>query len=65
MEINCLHCGHRVHLDDAYDDYEGEIKCWVCGALVEIRAEQGSLKAMRLAASGPRSSPEEAVERAP
>lgn len=46
MKVNCLNCGHSLDLDDAYDDYEGQIKCWVCGAILEIKAEDGSLKTM-------------------
>jgi len=49
MKVNCLSCGHKVDLDDAYDDYEGAVKCFACGAILEIRAEQGSLRAVRQA----------------
>jgi ribosomal protein S27E len=44
MKINCLSCGHKVDLDDVYDDFEGLIKCFACNALLEIRTEQGQLK---------------------
>jgi hypothetical protein len=47
MKINCLCCGHKVDLDDAYDDYEGSVKCFACQAILEIRAEQGSIKAVK------------------
>jgi len=47
MRINCLVCGHKVDLDDAYDDYEGPIKCFACKATLEIRTEQGSIKAVK------------------
>ncbi len=47
MKVNCLSCGHKGDLDDAYDDYEGPVKCFGCGAVLEISAEQGSLKAVR------------------
>ena len=46
MRVNCLNCGHTLDLDDAYDDYEGQVKCWVCGAILEIKAEDGCLKTM-------------------
>jgi len=49
MKVNCLSCGHQVDLDDAYDDYEGSIKCFACGATLEIRAQQGSLRTVRRA----------------
>jgi hypothetical protein len=48
MRINCLACGHKVELDDAYDDFEGPVKC-LCGALLEIRTEEGMLKGIKVA----------------
>ena len=48
MKINCLSCGFKVDLDDMYDDFEGPVKC-LCGALLEIRIEEGLLKAIKLA----------------
>jgi len=47
MKINCLSCGHKVELDDAYDDFEGLIKC-LCGTMLEIRTEEGKLKAIKI-----------------
>jgi len=48
MEINCLSCGHRVDIGDAYDDFEGEIKCFVCDGSLRIRTEQGQVKSVKL-----------------
>ena len=48
MKINCLCCGHKVDLDDVYDDYEGPVKC-LCGTMLEIKTEDGQLKMVRLA----------------
>lgn len=48
MKINCISCGYKVDLDDAYEDYEGPVKCYVCGALLAIKTEEGSLKSMGL-----------------
>ena len=48
MKINCLSCGFKVDLDDTYDDFEGPVKC-LCGALLEIRIEEGLLKGIKLA----------------
>ena len=48
MKINCLSCGHKVDLDDAYDDYEGCIKCLCCGSLLEIKTQEGMLKSVKL-----------------
>lgn len=58
MRINCLACGHKVDLDEAYDDFEGPVKC-LCGTMLEIRTEDGRLKGIRLAESIPRRLPKE------
>jgi DNA-directed RNA polymerase subunit N (RpoN/RPB10) len=47
MEINCLGCGFKVDLADAYDDYEGPIKCFACGATMEIATQEGSIRSVR------------------
>ena len=49
MKINCLACGHKVDLGNAYDDYKGQVKCWVCGTILEIRTHEGIVKSARLA----------------
>ena len=41
MKINCLGCGFKVDLAGAYDDYEGQIKCFACGAIMEIATREG------------------------
>jgi hypothetical protein len=56
MKINCLSCGFKVDLDDMYEDFEGPIKC-LCGALLEIRTEEGMLKGIRMAEPLSRSAP--------
>jgi DNA-directed RNA polymerase subunit RPC12/RpoP len=43
MEINCLSCGFKVDLADSYDNYEGQIKCFACGATLEIRTQEGNV----------------------
>jgi hypothetical protein len=52
-----------VDLDDAYDDYEGPIKCFACGAILEICTEQGSIKAVKLVNTAPLPSAEETFAR--
>lgn len=47
MQVNCISCGHKVSLGDSYDDYEGLVKCFVCGTLLEIKAEEGKLKSVK------------------
>ena len=63
MKINCLSCGHKVDLADAYEEYEGQVKCFACSAILEIKTEQGNLKAVRFVKIVPRPSAEEAFER--
>ena len=46
MQINCLGCGYKVDLASAYDDYEGQIKCFACGATMEIAAQSGTIRAV-------------------
>ena len=49
MKINCVSCGHKVDLSDAYYDFGGQIKCYVCGTLLEINTSGGQLKSIRVA----------------
>ena len=61
MNVNCLSCGHALDLHDSYDDYQGKIRCVICGALLAIHSEEGQLKAVDLACS-PRCGSESALE---
>lgn len=56
MKINCLSCGHKVDLDDAYDNYEGQVRCFACSAMLEIKTEECNLKAVKLVKFALRSS---------
>jgi DNA-directed RNA polymerase subunit N (RpoN/RPB10) len=49
MKMNCLSCGHTLDLGDAYDDYQGPIRCFVCGALLGIKTTDGQMKSSELA----------------
>jgi len=51
MELNCISCGHRIHLDDAYENYKGLIKCWICGSLLEVAINEAQLVSISLQAS--------------
>lgn len=62
MKINCLACGHKVELDDAYGDYEGPVKCFVCSALLEVKTEQGNIKSVNFLKITQHLSAEEALE---
>ena len=37
-----------MELDDVYDDYAGPIKCYACGATLELKTEEGKLKSVKL-----------------
>ncbi len=54
MKLNCLCCGHKVDLDDVYDDFDGQVKCYACGGMLEIRTVEGRLKSIVLAGTAPR-----------
>ena len=47
MKINCLSCGHTVELDEAYSDYEGQVKCFTCSALLEVKLEESHVKSVK------------------
>ena len=47
IKLNCIACGHAFDLGDAYEDYEGEVKCWGCTAVLEVKLHQGKLKTMK------------------
>lgn len=48
MKIICLSCGHKVDLGDAYDDYEGQVKCFACAAMLTIKTAAGGLRSVAL-----------------
>jgi len=47
MKINCISCGHKIDLGDAYDDFEGQIKCYIFSNILEIRTHEGNVKSVR------------------
>ena len=64
MKVNCLCCGHKVDLDEeTYADYEGQIKCFACGAILEVKTEEGKLNSAKFVKLVPRPSIEETFER--
>ena len=46
MLIHCMYCGHSIELSEAYDDYQGPLRCAVCKSLMMIRVESGQLRGM-------------------
>jgi hypothetical protein len=63
LKINCLGCGFKIDLADSYDDYVGQIKCFACGAVMEIATREGNIKAVMSVSDASVSSVEEFVER--
>ena len=58
MKVNCLSCGHTIDLEDeTYSDYDGAIKCYACGAIVEVKLVEGHLKSVRLPERPSRAAP--------
>lgn len=53
MTVICINCGHKLDLNSAYDDYQGRVKCWVCGCLLEISTVEGRLKRMAIPSPAP------------
>ena len=53
MKINCVSCGHNISLDEAYDDFEGAVKCYVCSTRLEVKISHGKIKCVRLAVPPP------------
>jgi hypothetical protein len=51
MKINCLSCGFKVDLDDMYEDYTGQVRCFVCNGIMEIETENGKIKSVKPARS--------------
>jgi hypothetical protein len=62
MKINCVSCGHNISLDEAYDDFEGPVKCYVCGTRLEVKICKGKIKCVKFAAPAPGSLPKPAME---
>ena len=52
MRINCLSCGFTIDMDNAYGDYDGQIKCVICKAVLNIKTEEGELKSATVAEAG-------------
>lgn len=48
MNINCISCGHRFDVGRAYDDYEGLVRCGTCRCLLDIKTQDGQIRAVRL-----------------
>lgn len=49
MKVNCITCGHSLNLDDAYDDFDGLVRCYVCSGLFELKTSEGKVKSVKFA----------------
>lgn len=49
IKINCLSCGHVVDLDDAYNDYDGAVRCYACSAMLHVTLSEGNVKSVLIA----------------
>jgi hypothetical protein len=47
IKVNCICCGFNITLDDSYDDYEGQVKCFTCSALLEVKLVEGMVKSVK------------------
>jgi DNA-directed RNA polymerase subunit RPC12/RpoP len=63
MQINCLGCGFKVDLAGAYDNYVGQIKCFACGAIMEIATQEGNIRAVGPVTEAPLTLAEEVLVR--
>jgi len=44
MKVQCISCGHEVNLNHSiFDDYEGPVKCFSCGSMMEVKTAQGKV----------------------
>ena len=48
IKVNCLSCGFPIQLEDTYEDYEGEVKCWGCQGMNEVVIHEGKVQHMKL-----------------
>jgi uncharacterized Zn finger protein len=49
MKVDCISCGHEVDLNhDVFRDYEGSVKCFCCGTMMDIATSEGMLHSISL-----------------
>jgi len=47
MKMPCVACGWEVNLDHViFQDYEGPVKCFSCGAMMGIRTAKGIVQSV-------------------
>jgi ribosomal protein S27E len=59
MKIICMSCEREVNLDHkVFEDYQGLVKCFSCGAMLEIKTSRGVLGSINVPGSLPQNSTE-------
>ena len=49
MKVDCILCGHEVSLNHGvFHDYEGSVKCFCCGTMMDITTSEGRLHSVNL-----------------
>ena len=44
MKVNCTSCGREINLEHkVFHDYVGPVKCFSCGAMMEVKVTDGFL----------------------
>ena len=44
MKVNCSSCGREINLEHkVFHDYVGPVKCFSCGAMMEVKVTDGFL----------------------
>jgi uncharacterized Zn finger protein len=42
MRVKCISCGHEINLEHrVFKDYAGPVKCFCCGAMMEVKTVEG------------------------
>jgi ribosomal protein S27E len=54
MRMACMGCGRDVNLDHViFDNYEGPVKCFCCGTIMEVKTVRGALDSMIVRTAAP------------
>jgi hypothetical protein len=61
IKLNCISCGHAQDLSDAYENYQGQIRCWGCSTALDVSIIEGKLQSMQLHGQAPLLSPPAAM----
>ena len=44
MRVKCISCGNELNLDHwVFEDYSGPVKCFSCGAMMEVKSTGGEV----------------------